>query len=292
MDEYLSFKFDSKFRDDFHQKGRSKGALIFGLIQKNPADDKEFKSALQTGAYASVFFSINEDETREQIAKQIGKWRYTYRKKTENVDRGRKTFSYTTEDKTEDKILPDVLNYGQYRHINIIPGECIMYYAYTPEVVVKSIYEPYKPYQLDDFYRMKYNIEAHQGDVEVPELGELYKSISQRFKNYEKFDLFLKWQNAQITEKEKILQDNNIVENDLKLLFEQYIKDDAVLDAKMNLYTPNERYKIYLEWRELKDPQAKYEFIEKYELFGAVPDFFKFDAEFVANLMKGQNGNF
>ncbi len=295
LDEYLTFKFDDETKENLHTMIRGKGGTVFMGMQFLPNQDEYLKDLIDSSRFALIFFSTDSEATKRHIINQIDQTSYEVKNTNVSTAGEHKTHSVNYAKDSIQVLTMDILNNpGPFYHITFIPKaqpKPILYLGYTQGVQLQKNAPTFTRYNLDDFQRMRLNVESVEGDTQVLDLEDVYKPISKRFKDFEKFDIFLKWSKAK-TEEEKntLLEQNNIASTDIEHLFEKYIRNGQIVDGKMKLYSQEQRLQIYIEWSTLQTPEEKYDFIDKYQLFGALPDFFQFDKAFIQKIRGVDHG--
>jgi hypothetical protein len=171
-----------------------------------------------------------------------------------------------------------------FSHIVYLPNEKLLFKGYTPQAYVPKRNEYIIHRDLRPFYAMKYASEEEQLDVSTLKFEDLFKakkklSKLEEYKLYKKYQESVKNGNVADFKKEEIAKEFQTKNIDFELMFEKFIPKDKVISSKMKLLTPLERFKLKEEWNSFDefDVSAQLAFLEKHDLFGAVPDIFNID---------------
>jgi hypothetical protein len=286
LDEYLSFAqiMDEASKKRLHTLIRSKGGILMPAVQYIPKDDKKLQQMLTSSAFAWIYFSVIEEETIKLFKDAVGETEYTYTEHNESKSEGRKTHSHNTKQERTNIIYPELLNGlgDKFEHIVYIPNHKVIYKGYTPQANLKKVAKKSIEADLTEFYAMKYRNENEEQEEDLKNLtfADLFKAKPltklQEFKLWKKFETIQgKKEDIQRFKKEEKLEAIN-----LEFLFKKYLQNDQVLNNKMKLFTLNERVELNGKWQRVQgDPEQELQFIEKYDLFGALPAFFEFNGE-------------
>lgn len=250
------------------------------FVQYVPKDDKKLQQMLTSSAFAWFIFSVIEEETINLIQKTIGQVEYNYTDESRSGDKS----TYSKKEAKKDLITNDILNSlaSEFAHLVYIPNDKILYKGYTPQAYVPSRNEKFIKRDLTPFYQIKYSGDNEEIiDVEKVSFEELFKK--KKMSKLEKYKLYKKYEQAKKEGKEEEFKKEELPELgkkkvDFDLLFKDFIRNDQVISNKMKLYTVEERMQMWTEWNKLEgDVAAQLEFLEKNDLFGAVPGIFDFD---------------
>jgi hypothetical protein len=282
LDEYLSMAsiMDEASKKRLHTLIRSKGGILMPAVQYIPKDDKKMQQLLTSSAYAWIYFSVIDDETIDLFKKTVGEVEYSYEEKNRN---GKGDKNYSTKDKKDFLIYNELINgLGEkFEHLVYLPNHKYLYKGYTPQVQLKQIAAKQVPVDLSPFYAMKYSADEEEQDLKNLTFEDLFKQ--KPLSKIEEFRLFKKFQNAKNSGNEEAIKnfkkENGLEVVNLKFLFKKYMEDQQVIKSKMKMFDTSERFRLFQEFQELKgNDEKELEFIEKHELFGALPSFFKFDS--------------
>jgi len=284
IDEYLSLAktMDESSKKRLHTLIRSKGGILMAFIQYVPKDNQSLQQLLTSSAYAWFIFSVIEEQTIELIKKTISQVEYVFT----DENRNSKGSSYSTKEAKRDVLSNDILNSlaKEYAHIVYLPNEKLLFKGYTPQAYVPKRNEYIIKRDLKPFYAMKYASEEEQIDISSLKFEDLFKakkklSKLEEYKLYKKYQESVKNGNVADFKKEEIAKEFQTKNIDFELMFEKYIPKDKVISSKMKLLTPLERFKLKEEWNSFDESDAagQLAFLEKHDLFGAVPNIFNID---------------
>ncbi len=285
LDEYLSFisVLDESSRKRLHTLIRSKGGILMPGVQYIPKDDKKLQQALTSSAYAWIVFSVIDDETITLFKKTIGEVEYSYEDINTNNNGNKKNKSYSTKRAKDFLIYPELINglADKYEHITYLPNHKYIYKGYTPQVELKDRAKRAVEIDLSEFYKIKYNNDNQ------PKVDLKYLTFKDLFKDkpLSKLEEFKLWKKFQaVRDKEEKLKEfkntHKLTQVNLEFLFEKYLPDKAIIENKMKMYSFKERFELFKKWIRIRgNDEKELEFIEQYDLFGALPDFFKFEQE-------------
>ena len=281
LDEYISLAniMDEPSKKRLHTLIRSKGGIMIPGVQYIPKDDKKMQQLLTSSAYAWVIFSGIDDETIELFKKTVGEVEYTYKDENISYSGGKKNKSYSTKHAKDFVIYSELINglAERFEHITFLPNHKYIYKGYTPQAALKDRAKDSVPVDLSGFYSMKYSATKKENAADI-NFKDLFKEKT--FNKVDRYRLFKKFVEAKKKgeeEMKKFKEENNLMKVNLELLFEKFIENKKVLDNKMKAYTKDQRFEMFQEWNTLKEDEQQIEFIEKYDLYGALPSFFKFD---------------
>jgi len=285
LDEYLSFMkvLDDSSRHRLHTLIRSKGGILMPGIQYIPRDDKKLQQSLVSSAYVWLLFAGIDNETIDVVKKTIGEVEYSYQDLSINYNGNKKHKTYSTKRAKDFLVYPELINglADIYEHITYLPNHKFLYKGYTPQVELKNRAKKSIRVDLREFYKIKYN------NNNQPKIDLKYLTFEDLFKDkplskLEEFRLWKKFE-AVRDQEEKLKEFKNthkLTQVNLEFLFEKYLPDKAIIENKMKMYSFNERFELFKKWIRIKgDDEKEFEFIEQYDLFGALPDFFKFEQE-------------
>lgn len=277
LDEYLGFLkyMDEATVDRIHLRLRSYGCCPVSGLQKLP-EKKELRDTLLSSNYLLLYFAGSGDDVVKSLEEKIKKTDYWYEEKNISIDsKGKKSKSYSKQQKNLMLFSNDMIHgLGEdYSHIAFFPLLRVIYKGYTPQVATKQIAKDLMPANLNDFYKLKFK------DFEARKVDSFADVFEKKLSKLDEYKLFKKFEKAK--KENKILEfkkKNKILEEfDLELLFEKFIVNEQVVSNKMKLLTVDDRFNLKKEWDKLDDEAAQLEFIEKNELFGALPNLFDLD---------------
>lgn len=287
LDEYFSML---KIMDDssqvrLHTQIRGKAGILMPAVQYIPKDDKKLQQRLTSSTYAWVYFSVIEEETINLLKTTIAETEYVYTEESESRDsKNKKSKSYSTKHEKTHLINNHLLNgLGEkFEHLTYLPNHKALYVGYTPRVELPIIAKKTVPIDLTPFYEIKYSAENSPLEDTDFEFKDLFKP-KEKLSRLDEFKLWKKFE-AEKPKGEMAVKEfrakNNLVEVDLTLMFEKFIQNEQVLKNKMRMFKVDERFKLKVEYDSIKGDEAKeLEFIEKNDLFGALPEFFEFKNE-------------
>ena len=288
LDEYLSFVqiMDDASKKRLHTLIRSKGGILIAAIQYIPKDDKKLQQLLTSSAYSWICFSIIEEETINLLKNSIGETEYSYEEKNSSYNHNaERSNSYSTKNEKIHLIYNELLNGlgDKYEHIVYLPNHKALYKGYTPQQHLKPIAKKSVPVDLTEFYKLKYIKEDDvKEDVKNLTFADLFKQ--KPLSKLDEYRLFKKFEKANVAAKQSgseepiknFKKENNLIEVNLEFLFQKFIADKQIVDNKMKLLSPDERFKLKTEWDALEDEAKQLEFIERNDLFGALPNIFDF----------------
>lgn len=290
LDEYLSFVqiMDDASKKRLHTLIRSKGGILMPAVQYVPQDDKKLTQLLTSSAYAWIYFSVIEETTIKLFRDAVGETEYTYFENNESRNhKGDKSHSSSTKHEKTHLIFNELLNGlgDKFEHVVYLPNHKMLYKGYTPQANLKKIAKKSIPAELDEFYKIKYATTAPKEDLQDLSFADLFKE--KPLSKLEEWKLFKKFQEAKKDEKEleKFKATNKLEAVNLEFMFEKYMQNETVLQNKMKLFDKDERLNLFNEWKKLDgDEREEVKFIEKYDLFGALPAFFEFKDVSIAEL--------
>jgi len=287
LDEYFSML---KIMDDssqvrLHTQIRGKAGILMPAVQYTPKDDKKLQQRLTSSTYAWVYFSVIEEETINLLKTTIGETEYVYTEESESRDsKNKKSKSYSIKHEKTHLINNHLLNgLGEkFEHLTYLPNHKALYVGYTPRAELPIIAKKTLPIDLTPFYEIKYSAENSPLEDTDFEFKDLFKP-KEKLSRLDEFKLWKKFE-AEKPKGETAVKEfrakNNLVEVDLTLMFEKFIQNEQVLKNKMRMFKVDERFKLKIEYDSIKGDEAKeLEFIEKNDLFGALPEFFEFKNE-------------
>lgn len=285
LDEYLSFAqiMDEASKKRLHTLIRSKGGILMPAVQYIPKDDKKLQQLLTSSAFAWIYFSVIEEETIKLFKDAIGETEYTYTETNESRGKGGKSTSTSTKHERTNIIFNELLNGlgDRFEHIVFIPNHKVIYKGYTPQANLKKVAQKTVPADLTEFYAIKYkNLNAAEEDIKNLTFADLFKE--KPLSKLEEFKLFKKFEKAKGKEDElkNFKTENKLEQVNLEHLFQKYMQDGQILKNKMKLFTLDERVELNGKWQRVQgDAEQELQFIEKYDLFGALPAFFEFNGE-------------
>lgn len=284
LDEYLSFVdiIDKAARKILHTLIRGHGGILAPGLQYLPSD-KELLLDLTSSAFAWIFFSTIENETKEIL---ISKTKYESWYQENSEKKGflkKRSDDISKKQKNSTALTADILDGlgKKFEHIVYIPTQNILYRGYTPQFELIQKHDTLQNTNFDDFYKIKYKdtIDMSAEELETLSFADLYKDNSKLSKN-ERYKLWDQYEKLKTTEaKNKFKKKHNLHESEMKLLFEDFTQNKDVVANKMNIYNLEERLEIYSKFMNIdpNDSSAKFDFIEKHELWGALPAFFEFE---------------
>ncbi len=288
LDEYLSFAniMDEASKKRLHTLIRSKGGILVPAVQYIPKDDKKLQQLLTSSAYAWIYFSVIEEETINLLKQSIGETEYVYTEENESRDsKNKKSKSYSTKNEKTFLINNHLLNGlgDKFEHLVYLPNHQALYIGYTPQAELPTIAEKTIPIDLTPFYGIKYSDENSPKEDSGFEFKDLFKP-REKLSKLDEFKLWKKFEAEKQIKGKDALKDfkvkNNLVEVDLELMFQKFMKNDQIVENKMKMFKVDERFKLKVEYDSIKGDEAKeLEFIEKHDLFGALPEFFEFKHE-------------
>ncbi len=282
IDEYLSLAatMDDSSKKRLHTLIRSKGGILMSFVQYVPKDDKKLQQMLTSSSFAWFIFSVIEEETINLIQKTIGQVEYTFTDESKSKD----SVTVSQKESKRDLISLEMLNglAAEFAHLVYIPNEKILYKGYTPQAYVPCRNEKVIKRDLTPFYEIKYggDIEGVE-DSESVSFDDLFKkkkmSKLDEYKMYKKYLLYKKEGKEEEFKEKEVTPELKKKKINFKLQFEKFMKNDQVISNKMKLFTATERFELMQKWNEIpdSDPEAQFEFLEKNELFGAVPGIFE-----------------
>lgn len=283
LDEYLGFLkyMDSETVDRIHLRLRSYGCCPISGLQKLP-EKKELKDTLLSSNYLLLYFAGSEKDVVDSLADKIKQTDYWFEEENISIDsKGKKSRSYSKQQKSMMLFSNDMMHgLGEkYEHIAFFPLLKTLYKGYTPQVEVKQRAEDIIHTDLNEFHQIKFK------DFKVREV-ENFEDIFKSQEKLSKLDEFKLWKKfeAEKSKGEPALKEfkvkNNLIEVDLELMFQKFMKNDQIVENKMRMFKVDERFKLKVEYDSIKGDEAKeLEFIEKNDLFGALPEFFEFKNE-------------
>ncbi len=287
LDEYLSFVsvLDEPSKKRLHTLTRSKGGIMMPGVQYVPKDDKKVQQQLASSAYAWVVFAGIDNETIELFKKTVGEVEYYYQEKNLSYSDGKKkNKNYSTKRAKDFLIYPELINglAEKFEHIVFLPNHKYIYKGYTPQIELKERAKGQIPFDLTEFYNIKYSGDKEgKEDPSTIDFKDLFKEKT--YSKIDKYRLYKKFLEAQKQGEEMVKnfkEENKIMQEELELLFEEYLPKDRVIKSKMKMYSVDERFKLHQEWLKIEnDEEKELEFIEKHDLFGALPGFFEFNNE-------------
>lgn len=282
LDEYLSLAtiMDEPSKKRLHTLIRSKGGILMPAVQYIPKDDKKLQQMLTSSAYAWIYFSVIDDETIDLFKKTIGEVEYSYQEENISYSKNSKNKSFSTKNCKDFVIYNELINgLGEnFEHLVYLPNHKMLYKGYTPQVELKTIAKKYIPIDLQPFYDMKYKSDNLIDDQELRNLtfADLFKE--KPLSKLEEYKLFKKFEKAKKENKtESFAKDNNLVNVNFELLFQDYIPNDKVIDSKMKILSVEERFELMQQWQAIdsNDHEAQIKFIEEHSLWGACPQIFE-----------------
>lgn len=276
LDEYLTFmeNLGDESRKRLHTLIRSKGGILIPAVQYIPTDNKKLQEELTSSAFAWVFFSTINPQTIDILKHTIGDTEYYFKEQNQSFSEGRATTSYQTKETKTNLLTNHVLNgLGRdFSHITFIPQLQVLYKGYTPALELRERNAGFKKRNLDEFYNLKYsNAQKYKLDeLSVHDIFEIPMSRVQKYSLYKQYQ--------KTPNKEEFAKSKGLKDVDFQLFFKEFLPNSTVIANKMNLLTLRERYTLASMWESIKDKDdgKELEFIEKYELQGALPDIFKF----------------
>jgi len=291
LDEYLSFVeiIDKAARRILHTLIRGHGGVLAPGLQYIPTDDKGLLQDLTSSAFAWIFFSTIEDETKAKLIekteyeswyKETNEKKILFKKRSDDNSKKQKKGTAITKEMLDG--LGKIFEYICY-----IPTQNILFRAYTPPPELIQKHDDLKNTDFTDFYKIKYpdKYELTQEDLDNMSFAELYKdntklSKEERYKLWDQYDK-LKTETAKLKFKRKY----NLKESEMKLLFEDIAQDKEIVTNKMSIFNLEQRLAIYCEFTmiDADDYSAKFEFIDRHELWGALPGFFEFTNEQISS---------
>lgn len=284
LDEYLNFLniLDDSSKKRLHTLIRSKGGILIPAVQYIPKDDKKLQQLLTSSAYAWIYFSVIEEETITLLKQGMGETEYSYTDTSRSIGKGGLSKSYSNKNEKTHMIYNELLNGlgDKFEHIVYLPNHKALYKGYTAQASLKVIAEKSIPVDLTEFHKLKY---IKEGDVKEDfknlTFADLFKdkplSKLDEYRLYKKFEKLHVAKNDDAIKNFKV--ENKLQEADLEFLFKKFIADKQVIANKMKLLSVDERFKLSQEWNQLEDEEEQFEFIERNELFGALPNIFDFD---------------
>ncbi|MDD2653333.1 MAG: type IV secretion system DNA-binding domain-containing protein, partial [Sulfurimonas sp.] len=286
LDEYLSFAqiMDEPSKKRLHTLIRSKGGILMPAVQYIPKDDKKLQQLLTSSAYAWIYFSVIEEETIKLFKDAVSETEYVYFEKSHSKGESGSSTSTSTKNERVNLINNHLLNGlgTKYEHICYIPNEKVLYLGYTPQANLPKKAEKSVPSDLSEFYAIKYRIDnEEQEDYKNLTFADLFKE--KPLSKLEEYKLFKKFEKAKRQGEEAMAsfkQAEKLEAVNLELLFSKYMEDKQVVSNKMKMYSIQQRFELFHSYRKIKDDDAAaLEFIEKHNLFGALPSFFTFNEE-------------
>jgi len=289
LDEFLSFAtvMDKASMKRLFTLIRSKGGIMCAAIQYVPKDDKALQQLLTSSAFAWIYFSVIEEETVNLIRNTIGETQFTYKEESESVDvasQNKKSKSYSVKNEKYNTVYADLLNgLGEkFEHICYIPNHKTLYKGYTPQVDLKIIAEKTYPIDLSEFYSIKYVIDEETEDLKNLTFADLF-AHKKKVSKLDEYKLWKKFENAKKlggNEVRNFKEENNLQEVKLEFLFQDYMVNKQVVENKMKLLSLKERKELKQEFNSLAgDRELELDFIERNELFSALPNLFMFTDE-------------
>ncbi|MDD2698807.1 MAG: type IV secretion system DNA-binding domain-containing protein [Arcobacteraceae bacterium] len=283
LDEYMSFVeiIDKAARRILHTLIRGHGGILCAGMQYLPAD-KDLLLDLTSSAFAWIFFSTIEDDTKMKLIekteyeswyKETNEKKILFKKRSDDNSKKQKKGTAIT------KEMLDGLG-KNFEYICYIPTYNILFRAYTPQPELIQKHDDLKNTDFTEFYKIKYpdKYELSQEDLDNMSFADLYKdntklSKEERYKLWDRYEK-LTTDNAKLKFKRKY----NLKESEMKLLFEDLTQNKEVVANKMSIFNLEQRLAIFSEFTmiDADDYTAKFEFINKHELWGALPGFFEF----------------
>jgi len=284
LDEYISLAktMDEASKTRIHTLIRSKGGILMSFLQYIPKDDKKLEQLLTSSAFAWFFFSVIDDNSIELLKKTVGETQYYHELENISYSDGKKSKSYSVKEDKTHLITSDKINAlaQNFEHIVYIPNKKLLYKGYTPSPELKVRAKKFIERDISKFSEIKHKNMEKKSQQEIQNLtfDDLFKEMP-RSKRYELSQKYLKAkQQGKVKE---FAQQNNIVDVDFNLLFDEFMPDDKVLENKMKVLSLEERFKLAQEWNSISedDYDAQIAFIDKYELWGACPNIFQFSED-------------
>ncbi len=283
LDEYLSFIqiMDDASKKRLHTLIRSKGGILMPAVQYIPMDDKKLTQLLTSSAYAWIYFSVIDEATIKLFKDAVGETEYVYQEKSESRDsKSRDSHSLSNKHERTNLIYNELLNGlgDKFEHIVFLPNHNMLYKGYTPQANLKIRTEKQVPANLDEFYAIKYANHGAKEDVQDLTFADLFKE--KPLSKVDEWRLWKKFEKAKGDDKalESFKYQNKLEAVNLEFLFEKYMQKETVLKNKMQLFSKDERFDLHIKWQQAQgDERAEIQFIEKYDLLGALPGFFVFD---------------
>ncbi|MDO8453264.1 MAG: type IV secretion system DNA-binding domain-containing protein, partial [Sulfurimonas sp.] len=291
LDEYLSFveTMDKQTRKILHTLIRGFGGVMMPGLQYLPTNDKALLLDLTSSAFVWFYFSTIEDETKDVLIKKTeSEYWYQDSREYRGFNENDKTVDRSKKSSSTNLLSKHVLDgLGErFEHITYIPTHNLLYKGYTPVVELEERVSSFAEIDLHEFYSIKYKDTINMTLEQVAELKfeDLYKTEKDLTKE-EKFKLSQKFKLAK--DKEKFKQDNNLVHVNLDLLFAEFEQDDQILDNQMKMLTLDERFTLFAEWENIdeNDFEKRFEFINKNNLWGALPGIFQFDKNLMNDML-------
>ena len=286
LDEYISLAatMDDASKTRIHTLIRSKGGILMAFLQYIPKDNKKLEQLLTSSAFAWFFFSVIDDNSIDLLKKTIGETHYYHETENISYNDGKKSKSYSTKEDKVQLISSDKINSlaQNFEHIVYIPNKKLLYKGYTPSPELKVRAEKFIQRDLSEFYETKYKNIEKKTEQEIRNLtfDNLFKFKEMpRNKRYELSKKYLKAkQQGKVKE---FAQENDLVDFDFSLLFEEFMPDDKIVKNKMQILSIDERFKLSEEWNSISedDYESQIAFIDKYELWGACPNIFQFSED-------------
>jgi len=281
LDEYLSFieVIDDASKKRLHTLIRSKGGIMMPAVQYIPKDNKKLQQMLTSSAYAWIYFSGIDDESINHLKNTVGEVEYSYKEENVSYSKGERNRSYSTKNAKDFVIYNELLNgLGEkYEHIVYLPNHKMLYKGYTPQSNLRIIAkESILTNDIQEFSKLKYiNENTVKEDLKNLTFADLFKE--KPMSKLEEFKLFNKFKQAKQKGEDELKsfkKNNNLVEVNLEFLFKRFMEDKQVIATKMKLLTVDDRFRLKTKWDKLQTEEEQLEFIEKNELFGALPSLF------------------
>jgi len=291
LDEYISLAktMDDESKTRLHTLIRSKGGILMSFLQYIPQDNKKLEQLLTSSAFAWFYFSVIDENSIKKLKETIGETQYFYEDKSVSYNGGKKNSSYTKKEAKTHLITNDKINSlaENYEHIVYIPNYKMLYKGYTPSPKLKKRADKFIQRDLSQFYEAKYkNMEKKdKSEIDNLKFEDLFKTYT-RDKRYELYQKYLDAkQNNNVKE---FAKDNNLVDVNFNLLFQEFMPNDKSIENKMKILTLEQRFELAKEWNAITedDYDAQIAFIDKHELWGACPEIFMFDSEELENNME------
>lgn len=282
LDEYLSFIqiMDDASKKRLHTLIRSKGGILMPAVQYIPMDDKKLTQLLTSSAYAWIYFSVIDEATIKLFQNAVGETEYAYQDKSESRDsKGRDSHSLSNKNEKTTLIYNELLNGlgDKFEHIVFLPNHKMLYKGYTPQANLKKKTQKTVPANLDEFYAIKYKNDKPMENLQDLTFEDLFKE--KPLTKAQEWRLYKQFQQAKKDDKlDSFKKENKLEVVNLDHLFEKYMQNNQVLNNKMQLFNKDERFQLFTKWNQLQGNESEeIKFIQKYDLYGALPGFFAFD---------------
>jgi hypothetical protein len=280
LDEYLGFLnyLDPDTVDRIHLRLRSFGCCPISGLQKLP-EKQELKDTLLSSNYLLLYFGGSGKDVVDSLSDKIKQTEYWFEEENISIDsKGKKNRSYSKQQKSMMLFSPDMMHgLGKtYEHIAFFPLLETIYKGYTPKIELPEKVEGLISSDTTEFYKIKFK--DFTVAREVATFEEIFET--QKLSKLDEFKLWKKFEKAKATSSKEVdnfKKNEKLQDANLEFMFAKYLQDQQVLNNKMKLFSLNERVALNGKWQKIQgDYEEELAFIEKYDLFGALPGFFDF----------------